>query len=102
MEVYEYLILGALFLFVLSSMFRNRESGTVEVGRLERKVDYLLKHFDLDPREASAIHASAEVMALVQSSNKIGAIKQLRRESHMGLREAKEVVDELMEQSSKR
>ena len=98
MEVYEYLLWGALFLLVLSSMFRNRESRTADVGRLERKVDYLLKHFDLDPREASAIHASAEVMALVQASDKIGAIKQLRKESHMGLREAKEVVDELMRQ----
>jgi ribosomal protein L7/L12 len=37
-------------------------------------------------------------MSLVQASDKIGAIKQLRKETHMGLREAKEAVEELIDQ----
>jgi ribosomal protein L7/L12 len=98
MEIYEYLLWGALFLLVVSSLFRTKESSSPDVNRLERKVDYLLKHFDLDPKEAAAIQASAEVLSLVQASDKIGAIKQLRKETHMGLREAKEAVEELIDQ----
>ena len=38
---------------------------------------------------------SAEVLELVRSGNKIGAIKRYREETGLGLREAKDAVDRL-------
>jgi ribosomal protein L7/L12 len=72
------------------------------VEELERRVAALERaahHGDRAPSppidEPSEIWASAEVRHLALSGNKIGAIKQLRDETGLGLKEAKDIVDRL-------
>ena len=89
-------VLPWIFLVLLAIWFFSRptESQPHNLQRVERKIDYLLKHFQLDPEEAASISLSEEVIALIRSGEKIAAIKQLRKETHLGLKEAKEAVEQ--------
>jgi hypothetical protein len=94
MEMNEVLPWIFLALFALWSVSRSRDSEIGNLSRLERKIDYLLKHFELNPKEAADVHLSAEVIGLIKTGKKIAAIKQLRKETQMDLREAKEAVEQ--------
>ncbi|HXV97640.1 MAG TPA: ribosomal protein L7/L12 [Anaerolineae bacterium] len=67
------------------------------VDRLERKVDFILKHLNLDFDEADAPEPSymAEIYDLVRRGNKIEAIKLYRGHTGLGLAEAKAAIDAL-------
>jgi hypothetical protein len=80
------------------SFFRTKESRPPDLYRLERKIDYLLRHHEIDPKEAETIPLSDEVIALLQAGKKIAAIKKLRQETRMDLREAKEAVEQFQNQ----
>ena len=63
------------------------------VVELERKVDFLLKHLDLTYESTESDLASQAVIDLVWQGEKIEAIKLLREETGLGLKEAKDIVD---------
>jgi ribosomal protein L7/L12 len=68
------------------------------VAELERKVEYLMQRVNAAPPIPMAKTPggfSPAVLALVQRGNKIGAIKQYREETGLGLREAKDAIDSL-------
>jgi ribosomal protein L7/L12 len=94
MGVEELLLWGLLLAVVLWSSLRVKETvSAADVFRLERKIDYLLIRFEIDPQEAEAVQPSAEVLDLIRAGKKIGAVKALRQEARLTLREAKEIVD---------
>ncbi len=63
---------------------------------LERKVNFLIKHFGLEADfEVEAPVGLEDVVALVRRSDKIGAIKLYREKTGVGLVEAKKAVDEM-------
>jgi ribosomal protein L7/L12 len=64
---------------------------------LENQVAYLYRHLGLDPVDAVPTAAgglSPEVVQLINSGNKIEAIKIHRERTGLGLGEAKDAVDE--------
>jgi hypothetical protein len=96
MGIEEWLIWGVLLVAVLLPSLRTKEAvSPIDVHRLERKMDYLLKRFDIDPAEAGTVAPSDEVVELIRARKKIDAIKKLRQEARLTLREAKEIVDQV-------
>ncbi len=67
------------------------------VERLERKVDFILKHLNLEFDEANAPEPAYMVEArdLIRRGNKIQAIKIYREHTGLGLAEAKAAIDAL-------
>ncbi len=65
------------------------------IARLERKIDLILEHLGIADQDDVPGAVSLRVRQLAAAGNKIGAIKQLREETNMGLKEAKDTVDAL-------
>ncbi len=66
------------------------------ITMLERKVNFLIKHFGLEAEfEAEAPAGFEDVVALIRRGDKIGAIKLYREKTGVGLAEAKKAVDEM-------
>ena len=64
---------------------------------LETQVAYLYRHLGLDPADAVPTASGAldpEVVQLINSGNKIAAIKVHRERTGLGLAEAKDAVEE--------
>ena len=66
-----------------------------QVGKLERQVSFLLDHLGLEYREEPNTGVSPEILELVRRGKTIEAIQQFRRETGIGLKEAKEFIDSL-------
>jgi large subunit ribosomal protein L7/L12 len=63
---------------------------------LENQVAYLFRHLGLDPADAvptASGELAPEVVALINSGNKIQAIKAHRERTGLGLAEAKDAVE---------
>jgi hypothetical protein len=58
---------------------------------INKKIDFLFKHLDLTMLDI----ASNEVRKHVKQGRKIEAPKLLRQETGMGLKEAKEIIEEI-------
>jgi ribosomal protein L7/L12 len=65
------------------------------VRRLERQVEFLVRHFGLSQHIQDPSQAYAEVLALKRAGRTIDAIKLYREMTGLGLREAKDYVDRL-------
>jgi hypothetical protein len=68
------------------------------VAELERKVEYLMQRVSGTPPMPTMSGPSGfspAVLDLVQQGNKIGAIKQYREETGVGLKQAKDAIDSL-------
>jgi len=85
-------LVAALFLVVLGSSWTaaGRNNGQ-RLERLERKVDLILTHLGLDPEQ----RVNARVAELIRSGQKIEAIKLYRKQTGVGLKDAKEYVESL-------
>ncbi|MDO5511105.1 50S ribosomal protein L12 [Corynebacterium sp.] len=68
---------------------------TRRVASLEKTVAALCQQAGLPEPPAMGVVASAAVRALVAEGKPIMAIKKLREETGLGLREAKLIVDEI-------
>jgi hypothetical protein len=90
MDATFWLLLGT-FAMVLLSMARNPSSVANGNSRLERKVDLILKHLEIDPNQG----VDEKIMELMKSGQKIEAIKLYREQSGVGLKEAKDYVEGL-------
>lgn len=69
------------------------------LNRLEQKVDFLLNELDLTQKAEASIPAIdpmlAEIVALLRQNRKIEAIKVYREHMSVGLKEAKDVIDNM-------
>jgi Ribosomal protein L7/L12 C-terminal domain len=91
MDTNSLLILGLALLIILIGLQRGGGQQGIRLARLERKVDALLKKFEVNPDA----EVDADVLALVREGHRIEAIKRLRERTGVGLKEAKEYVDQL-------
>ena len=76
---------------ILIVLFWHVIKTSASMGRLERKIDALLKHSGIDLTAA----AMREAQALVKAGRKIEAIKLYRELTGVGLAEAKDAVEKL-------
>ncbi len=85
-------LLVGLFVVVLGSSWAGAGSNNGRrLGRLERKVDLILKHLGLDPNQG----VNVEVLELMKAGQKIQAIKLYREQTGVGLKAAKDYVESL-------
>lgn len=88
----------------MDGMFRSSEDKqriddlTLRVLALEQTVETLYREMGLEQPPAVGVRASEAVHALIREGKPIQAIKQLRVETGLGLRAAKQVVDQLQQQ----
>jgi Ribosomal protein L7/L12 C-terminal domain len=91
MDATFWLVVG-LFLVVLATSWTDaRSNNGRRLGRLERKVDLILRHLGLDPNQ----DLNPQVMELLNAGQKINAIKLYRKQTGVGLKEAKDYVESL-------
>lgn len=71
---------------------------TRRLNELERRVDLLFEHLQLDaPRPAAPSGVlSADVRGLLDRGDKLGAIALVRDQTGMGLSEARRTVEQIM------
>lgn len=67
----------------------------VRLGRLERKVDLILRHLNIEYVPGNLLSEEVRQLAL-DPAKKISAIKLHREQTGVGLKEAKEAVEEFM------
>lgn len=87
----------AVFWMLLANLFVSLVSLSQKTtvvpnnSRLERKLDLILKHLQIEVDEGS----DEEIWALLRSGQKIQAIKLYRERTGVGLKEAKDYVEQL-------
>ncbi len=86
----------ALIVLFFSGCKEDSESSKAALERLELNLRKLLEHLGLEYELCSPpTEPSPQVLELALT-NKISAIKQLREETGLGLKEAKEAVEEML------
>ncbi len=78
------------------------EEIRIRLARLENKVDFLFQELGLQekylaesPQDAALQAATSEIMALLRMNRKIEAIKLYRQMTGLGLKEAKDAIDNM-------
>lgn len=95
----EWVIIGVAGVWLAIAWSGNRASSAYyrkEIARLERKVDYLYRRFELDYAKEQGASIPARVRELALSGNKIEAIKVYREATGVGLKEAKDAVEDMI------
>ena len=67
-----------------------------KVRTLEYQLNFILDHLQLIPPREPEPRVSPEILDLVRDGRKIEAIKLYREETGVGLKEAKDYIDSLM------
>lgn len=70
------------------------------LNRLEQKVDFLLNNLGLTQQAEAGLRTTVnpmmdQVVALLRQNRKIDAIKVYREQTGLGLKEAKDVIDNM-------
>ena len=97
------LIIGGLVLLVLlnglGARVRALEKRGAELSRIEAKLDLLLQNASIkyDPY----VNVSRDVVEALRRGEKINAIKLYRQSSGVGLKEAKDAVEELQRRAGR-
>ena len=91
MDTNSYLILGLTALTILLGVLGRGNEHSSQLARLERKVDGLLKQFEIDINQG----INPELLALVKSGKKLEAIAMYKHLSGQSLRDAKAYVERL-------
>lgn len=65
------------------------------VAKLERTIAFLSRHLNVEIVDAEPSQVHADVLALVRSGDRMGAITLHRRLTGAGLKEAKELIETL-------
>ena len=93
LEIPDYVIIVLMFLVFTggSAYAALRPRERARLFRLERKLDAVIKHFNIDVTQLDALSAEAERCA--DEGNKIEAIKIHREQTGLGLRDAKDDVE---------
>ena len=83
----------ATLLVALLGLIR-RSPGARDNRRIERKLDLILKHLEIEEVDAEV---DERIRALLKSGDKIEAVKLYRDLTGVGLKEAKDYVEGLLE-----
>ena len=84
-----WIAVASLFLLTVMGILQSRTKD--QLGRVERKLDALIKHAGIDPFAG----AEREIVDLLRAGGKIEAIRVYRERSGAGLAEAKRYVEDL-------
>ncbi len=76
----------------------SEQDLNARVAALEQKVSFLLKHLGLEAQAAGSAPQLDEVQALLVQGRLIEAIKVYRERTGLGLREAKDAVEQMQSQ----
>ena len=91
---FDYAMIALIVAFSAGSAVVLRPSDQARLKRLERKLDLLLKHFEIkDPGLNVVDDLSEEVRKLADDGQKIEAIKLHREQTGLGLKESKDAVE---------
>ncbi len=66
-----------------------------QVAKLERQVAFLLDHLDIEYHEEPNAGVSPEILDLLRRGKTLKAISLFRRETGLGLKEAKEFIESI-------
>ena len=88
------LLTGALAVLLHCSFNDNYHA---RIARLEALMNLVLQRLGIDPNDAAA-GPSEQIKMLVMQGKKIEAIKVYRDQTHVGLKEAKDYIDNLERQ----
>ena len=87
------LVLGLIFLRLIGARLDKIQSQLAASGRVEAKLDLLLKKAGIkfDPFE----YVSEDIVAALRANEKIKAIKLYRQATGVGLKQAKDFIEEV-------
>lgn len=80
----------ALLLMILGILVASPGSSEFKINHMDKKLDRIMEHLGMEE-----INIDKELKELIADDKRIPAIKRLREETGMGLKEAKEYVDNL-------
>lgn len=82
----------ALLLMILGILVASPGSSEFKMNHMDKKLNRIMEHLGI-----KEINIDEELKELIADDKRIPAIKRLREETGMGLKEAKEYVDDLDE-----
>lgn len=80
----------ALLLMILGILVASPGSSEFKINNMDKKLNKIMEHLGIEE-----INIDKELKELIVDDKRIPAIKRLREETGMGLKEAKEYVDNL-------
>ncbi len=80
----------ALLLMILGILVTSPSSSEFKISYMDKKLNRIMEHLGIEE-----INIDKELKELILNDKKIPAIKRLREETGMGIKEAKEYVDNL-------
>lgn len=97
MESINYLLIGfCMFLLsTLLSLSSEINKANKEINRTNRKLDKIMEALNINYNEYDYDEINNELKAIINDKGKIKAIKRYREITDVGLKEAKEYVDNL-------
>ena len=83
------ILIGMLFIILIVSLISPSGSDP-RIKLINKKLDRIMEHLGMEEE-----NIDAELIALLKEDKMVAAVKRLREETGMSLKEAKEYVDEL-------
>lgn len=80
----------ALLLIIIGILVASPDSSELKINHMNKKLNRIMDHLGIEE-----INIDEELKELIADDKRIPAIKRLREETGMGLKEAKEYVDNL-------
>ncbi len=80
----------ALLIIIIVILVGSSNSSEFEIKYMDKKLDRIMEHLGIED-----INIDEELIELLSEEKNIPAIKRLREETGMSLKEAKEYVDNL-------
>ena len=97
LDATDFAIIGATLLVIaLLARPRRDSSYDARLRRIDRKLDMLIQHLDIELPETIVSGLSPEACRLADADQKIEAIKVHREQTGIGLKEAKDAVEGYM------
>ena len=83
-----------LLLTIIVLLLASSDPSDAKIKHMDKKLDKIMDYLGIED-----VNIDEELKELIADNKKIPAIKRLRQETGMGLKEAKEYVDNLDEKS---
>lgn len=83
-----------LLLTIIVLLLASSDPSDAKIKHMDKKLDQIMDYLGIED-----VNINEELKELIADNKKIPAIKRLRQETGMGLKEAKEYVDNLDEKS---
>ena len=84
----------SLLLTIIVLLLASSDPSDAKIKHMDKKLDQIMDYLGIED-----VNINEELKELIADNKKIPAIKRLRQETGMGLKEAKEYVDNLDEKS---